>query len=92
MIADIFNQGLNSTDICSICLDNLNNINISKYKIEECGHEFHSNCLLNWFKTRNDCPLCRNIPNNYSAPNHSKIKMIINYACRKKADKKQIKR
>ena len=25
----------------------------------ECGHQFHSNCITEWLKQRDNCPLCR---------------------------------
>ena len=42
---------------CVICLE--------KFVIREsistlsCGHFFHSTCLNEWFKKKEDCPLCR---------------------------------
>ena len=89
---DIFDQGINTTinttvtvNTCSICLDNLCDDN-TKYKLDSCGHEFHSNCLLNWYKNRHDCPLCRNAPENNPA-DENKLKLLIQYARRKTANK-----
>ena len=45
-------------DNCSICLEKMNRLNITKTK---CGHYFHFMCLDFW-KSRNafkKCPLCR---------------------------------
>ena len=43
---------------CSICLE--------EYSLEEkicylpCFHYFHSECIKNWTKKSNRCPLCNN--------------------------------
>jgi hypothetical protein len=60
------------------------------YKIKECNHNFHSNCLLEWFRSSKNtsCPYCRN--NNVSSnkkfyDNNLLFNMKINYAKRKNA-------
>ena len=38
-----------------------------KTTVLECGHKFHDNCIINWLKKNNKCPICRinlNIENN----------------------------
>ena len=47
-----------NNDICSICLDNFSNNNIS---ITKCNHKFHLTCLFNSLNVSNKCPLCREI-------------------------------
>ena len=45
-------------EICAICHEPLEN---DKYKIPECNHEYHTNCIITWFRTgKNRCPLCNN--------------------------------
>lgn len=44
-----------SNEICSICLENIQDKNISKGKYN-CNHSFHNVCVSNW---KGDCPLCR---------------------------------
>lgn len=48
-------------DDCSICLDNLNTIDIEKNDSvilkTECNHIFHRYCIIN--DTINKCPICR---------------------------------
>ena len=39
---------------CTICLNELENNIIIKWK---CGHKFHEECIKNW---NNGCPICRN--------------------------------
>jgi len=68
-IKNIFNES------CIICLDNFkeeeqnNNDNKEnketqkkddeKTTVLECGHKFHDNCIINWLKKNNKCPICR---------------------------------
>ena len=68
-------------DNCCICLEKLEN---NKYKIKECKHEFHNECLLTYFRVSNNtsCPLCRNVRQS------SNLKTILNYSRRKNANKK----
>jgi hypothetical protein len=44
---------------CPICLETLHD-NISR---TECGHEFHTGCLYDWYNKvkRLDCPYCRHM-------------------------------
>ena len=48
-------------DVCSICLEPIND-STDLYRLE-CGHIFHTDCILNWFRSSNvsgsPCPLCR---------------------------------
>ena len=49
---------LMAEDICAICHDNLSS-NI--YTLPECGHNFHINCIMHWFRSNHKtCPLCNN--------------------------------
>jgi hypothetical protein len=48
------NKNVYDTDDCSICLDKL----VNKL-IMPCGHQFHTDCILDWFKKNNTCPICR---------------------------------
>ena len=44
---------------CAICHDPLET---DKYTIPECNHEYHTNCIITWFRTgKNTCPLCNDI-------------------------------
>jgi len=45
-----------SEEECCICLDK----NIEKeWKILQCAHKFHSECIDNWTNINNTCPICR---------------------------------
>lgn len=41
---------------CSICFENYNGN--SALAAMRCGHVYHRNCLLQWFKHRQTCPIC----------------------------------
>ena len=44
---------------CPICMSEISNINFS---ITECGHSFHSSCLLkNIIHNNCSCPICRTL-------------------------------
>lgn len=46
-------------DVCSICLDNLNKEPV--YKLPECGHKYHTNCIMHWMRSGHvNCPYCGN--------------------------------
>jgi len=90
------NRQSNSVDdnLCSICLEVMN-ININNiYTIPECNHIFHTNCIIEWFRSSHDtCPLCRSNriinPSYYCHKNLFKI--ILDYSKRKNAPKKLVK-
>jgi hypothetical protein len=44
-----------NTNECSICISKFDNNRINL----PCGHNFHSNCILNWFEKDMSCPICR---------------------------------
>ena len=41
---------------CPVCLDKLNTQSVV---VLPCGHFYHNDCIMNWFKTGNRCPLGR---------------------------------
>ncbi len=51
-ISDISNN-------CSICMSSLKNPN--KIETLKCNHIFHKNCINEWFKKQNTCPMCRSV-------------------------------
>ena len=46
-----------NNNTCIICLETLSK-NQKKLK---CNHLFDKNCIIEWFKVSNRCPLCKNI-------------------------------
>lgn len=46
---------------CVICFDSLANATKPVYRLPECDHRFHQNCIMHWFRQGNaKCPLCNN--------------------------------
>jgi len=91
-------------DICAICHENLED-NI--YKIPECNHKFHSECVITWFRMgKSKCPYCNTEfahKKKSTPPRHifrrnlicEEYKDIYNYSRRKNANpkiKKQVKK
>ncbi|AAF27103.1 Hypothetical protein [Arabidopsis thaliana] len=53
----IYKKTTSSTERCTICLEEFNDG--TKVMTLPCGHEFDDECVLTWFETNHDCPLCR---------------------------------
>ncbi|EQC33463.1 hypothetical protein SDRG_08974 [Saprolegnia diclina VS20] len=48
-----------TTEPCAICLeDHRDGAKDSVFQLP-CGHEFHQECILEWFETQHTCPMCR---------------------------------
>jgi len=48
-------------DICTICHDTIQPTThgvLATYKLPECGHTFHTECAVNWFRQSPRCPMC----------------------------------
>lgn len=50
-------------DVCSICLEELKNIEPNNIFIAPCGHAFCSECIQKENQFSNNCPNCREILN-----------------------------
>ena len=44
---------------CLICLEPVGSTNTSTTKRLICNHAFHSGCIMEWFVTSDECPVCR---------------------------------
>jgi len=67
-------RGLNNTnnnriesDICNVCLDNLNYNEL--YRTINCSHSFHPHCIDRWLFQSKCCPICRTVINLGSSNN-----------------------
>ena len=48
------------SDKCMICLEDLSSE--IQYSLPECGHAYHQNCIMQWFRSGScKCPLCNNL-------------------------------
>lgn len=48
-------------ELCPICLSNMDDTN-NIYRIE-CGHKFHTECIMKWFRSsKGQCPCCLDNP------------------------------
>jgi|TARA_B110000483_G_C18070504_1_gene493915 hypothetical protein len=81
-------------DKCIVCLELLDSE--TQYKLPECNHSFHQNCIMHWFRGGNNkCPLCNNLGvNDYNIPaahvimntlDKYKFKILRQYSRRKDA-------
>ena len=43
---------------CSVCLEKMKK-GEQMTELKKCGHQFHTSCVDEWFKTKNTCPVCR---------------------------------
>ncbi len=51
--------------LCGICLCGTNEVAAGACYELECGHAFHTRCIVNWFRrksSRGACPVCRSTP------------------------------
>lgn len=47
---------------CSICIDDLSKTREDIIELPQCLHIFHQDCLFEWLRRQNSCPLCRRAP------------------------------
>ena len=77
-----------SETACAICKDELDSE--TTHTLPECNHNFHANCLIQWFRNGQDtCPLCRKIPNltMFTRSNPSSYQAVKEYSKQKSASK-----
>lgn len=74
---------------CSICLEKLH-VKENIHELQECKHNFHSNCLITYLRTGNTlCPLCRGKAKQYNPGNRKmSISAVLKYTKKKNANKK----
>lgn len=42
-----------------MCLEPVGSLNSKTTKRLSCTHAFHAQCILKWFETSDECPICR---------------------------------
>lgn len=47
------------TQQCTICMEDVKSSNTHSNKRLTCGHAFHLECIMHWFRMSNVCPVCR---------------------------------
>jgi hypothetical protein len=55
---ELITNSTNLTDACAICQDDFPSGSQIR-KIKYCGHQFHKNCIDQWFQRNVKCPVCR---------------------------------
>jgi hypothetical protein len=84
VVNDVENCEEKEIEVCSICYEALSEKSI--YEIKECNHIFHSDCLIQWFRSGNksSCPNCRNdeglIVNTTQRHNENLFKLKIKFS------------
>tara|TARA_B100000287_G_C20385993_1_gene683531 strand:- start:29 stop:532 length:504 start_codon:yes stop_codon:yes gene_type:complete len=64
------NEITETSNTCVICLDNISG-DSETFEIE-CGHKYHTSCIINWFRNGyKSCPLCNDIPSNINEDQES---------------------
>ena len=59
---------------CAICQESLEYGHTHKL---ECGHEFHANCIVSWFRSGpKSCPICRDESNSNVTNNMNYLKRL----------------
>jgi hypothetical protein len=44
---------------CAICFELVKSTNSLHTKRLSCGHSYHFQCIITWFETSDECPVCR---------------------------------
>ncbi|CAN8232761.1 unnamed protein product [Cochlearia groenlandica] len=58
-------NSLEKDETCSICMEDYVYESSSEkiiIRMPNCTHLFHQDCIFEWLKRRNSCPLCRKVP------------------------------
>ncbi|EYU23091.1 hypothetical protein MIMGU_mgv1a018886mg [Erythranthe guttata] len=46
-------------EVCVICQDDLFGEHENIIATLDCGHVYHVECIKNWLRTKNECPICK---------------------------------
>lgn len=79
---------------CRICLNDIKTKDLS-YSLPECGHKFHTKCIVHWFRSNQTrCPLCNHggAGNINYIPSTRKLRLkYLKRIARRKCTNKEIK-
>jgi hypothetical protein len=78
-----FNDAPVTENTCYICYTEMTDE--TSHTLPECGHRFHSNCLITWFRQTGTCPYCRATHMDMCSP--CTLKLIKSFARSKRAPK-----
>lgn len=53
------NKYFKNNDVCCICLEKMQLDNEKTLSSLICEHTFHTECLIEWLKVKDLCPICR---------------------------------
>jgi hypothetical protein len=68
----------NKDDNCSICLNKLYTGN-GRVRSLPCRHNWHHECIAEWLRTENTCPVCRKMYNVLAMPNCNNLADIAKF-------------
>lgn len=83
--ATLINSEIVNEQICPICRENFE---LNSHKLT-CGHTYHANCIIEWFRNSPTCPMCRSEPETFISRDvkQARSNFIKNFSRRKDAPK-----
>lgn len=57
---DVLSHTHHTAQTCAVCTEDMHPVNY--FVLPECGHAFHTLCIVHWFRSgQTRCPLCNNV-------------------------------
>lgn len=92
-VSDMFADAsdlINEPDVCTICRSEMREVS-NVHTLPECGHTFHTDCLIPWLRRSSNCPNCRGYDDGRIGEQYmvdlSKYRFNMNFSRRKNAPK-----
>lgn len=81
----LINSDIVNENVCPICRESIE----TNLHSLSCGHNFHVNCVVEWFRNSPTCPMCRSQPETYISRDakHARSNFIKSFSRRKDAPK-----